>query len=741
VKTSGKIFCLSLFIFAFLLSQKKSALAEGVWEHYTSTYSINDIAVKGNDVWYATDGGVVHRNVATGTYRKYTEENCLAENGIKKILIDSNGIVWAIGRNSLSRFDGTKWESVPDGGRFDGNETLFLKVDNNGKIWVSSYHFLWCYDGHTWTDIEIPETYVNFRVSDFTIDHKGVVWICANGNGIIQYNGSEWKIYSTDNVLPNNSAYKTLTASDGKVWFIFNEWNGSIGYFNEGEWHIDKYEDGTISSPQSITQTPDNKIWVGTSGRLNCYDGISWIKYDAKVFGTYNIVSDDSGNLWMTANQGGLASFDCINWTFYDLPPDLNGNTICSLALAPDGKLWIGDLMGYSVFDGTNFEPHYNLFQNLSQCSVYPIFFASDGKICMGVGGGIFIYDNSEWLKRYIVGSHAANNTVNSIAESRDGTIWFGTITGMFYYKDGILTELDFFKTISAIFSVVSDRKGNIWAGTSNGVYYYNGSMWTRIGAGDPVASRRVTSILIAKNGDVWAAGYGAACYSKGQWTSYTTENGFPLDYCDCVAADSTGTMWFGDNKLVSFDGKSFREFTETDGFSCKYIRNIAVSPSNEIWIATNDNYYTYDGVSIKKVISSGGGYLYGGSLLFDKNGVVWVGTGFGLFKYTPDTIIDFAKNTTTPSPFTLNGNYPNPFNPNTTISFSLGKESPVEIAVYNISGQKVKTLFSGVMPAGNHVAAWNGKNEQGQRVSSGVYFARFISGNMINNHKMLLLR
>lgn len=117
------------------------------------------------------------------------------------------------------------------------------------------------------------------------------------------------------------------------------------------------------------------------------------------------------------------------------------------------------------------------------------------------------------------------------------------------------------------------------------------------------------------------------------------------------------------------------------------------------------------------------------------------MGTGFGLFKYTPDTIVDEVNDNTVPRLFSLKGNYPNPFNPNTSISFSIVKESPVEIAVYNIEGQKIRTLFSGKMSSGSHSAMWDGRNEKGQAVSSGVYFARLISGNTIKNHKMILLR
>ena len=90
---------------------------------------------------------------------------------------------------------------------------------------------------------------------------------------------------------------------------------------------------------------------------------------------------------------------------------------------------------------------------------------------------------------------------------------------------------------------------------------------------------------------------------------------------------------------------------------------------------------------------------------------------------------------------FLLN-NYPNPFNPTTSISFSIPEESKVNLSIYNIKGQKVKTLINEVLPAGEHSVVWNGRDSNGKRVSSGIYFYQLISNvNKSNIKKMLLLK
>jgi hypothetical protein len=93
------------------------------------------------------------------------------------------------------------------------------------------------------------------------------------------------------------------------------------------------------------------------------------------------------------------------------------------------------------------------------------------------------------------------------------------------------------------------------------------------------------------------------------------------------------------------------------------------------------------------------------------------------------------------PSAISLRANRPNPFNPSTTISFSIPRESVVSLAVYNLGGQVVRTLVNDIRATGNHTVTWDGRDSSGRDVSSGVYLYRLITEGKIVARRMTLVR
>jgi len=85
--------------------------------------------------------------------------------------------------------------------------------------------------------------------------------------------------------------------------------------------------------------------------------------------------------------------------------------------------------------------------------------------------------------------------------------------------------------------------------------------------------------------------------------------------------------------------------------------------------------------------------------------------------------------------------NYPNPFNPSTIIEFALETRQPVNLAVYNINGQRIRQLADREFEAGTHSLNWDGRDESGEPVATGVYFYRFKAGDNVQSKKMVLLK
>ena len=93
------------------------------------------------------------------------------------------------------------------------------------------------------------------------------------------------------------------------------------------------------------------------------------------------------------------------------------------------------------------------------------------------------------------------------------------------------------------------------------------------------------------------------------------------------------------------------------------------------------------------------------------------------------------------PYRFELSQNYPNPFNPVTTIEYSLPTRSHVSIQIYNVLGQKVRTLVDREQAAGSYTITWDGTTTSGQPAATGVYLYHYQAGDHVETKKMLLLK
>lgn len=113
----------------------------------------------------------------------------------------------------------------------------------------------------------------------------------------------------------------------------------------------------------------------------------------------------------------------------------------------------------------------------------------------------------------------------------------------------------------------------------------------------------------------------------------------------------------------------------------------------------------------------------------------------WGYLEVYVDSSILAIDNEMIPKQFKLYANYPNPFNPITSIKFDLPKATNVNMIIYDMLGKEVKTLVSGRKNAGSYSIAWDGRNNNGQLVTSGLYFCQFITPEYNRTQKMILMK
>ncbi len=324
----------------------------------------------------------------------------------------------------------------------------------------------------------------------------------------------------------------------------------------------------------------------------------------------------------------------------------------------------------------------------------------------------------------------------------------------------------------SDLYFIRTDSLGNsVWARTYGGVAGESGcdvrqtsdSGYIAVGStgsfGEGYSSIYV--VRIDKNGDsLWAAVYGGSGADMGYSVECTPDGGFLIvgatasygaGYTDVylIKTNSTGdTLWtrtyggWGDDRgysaCLAADGTYIIiGATESFGAGNLDIYLIKTTMTGEtIWTKTFGGSSSDYGRMVFQ--DRDGGYI----LIGDGYSYTYGGADMYLFKIQGEmTSVDDNDNAILPEGFELGQNYPNPFNMTTAIEYILPRHSTVTLAIYNILGQVVHEWPAQSRPMGSHIVQWDGRNDAGIDVASGVYFYRLAADDFIETKKMVLLK
>ena len=298
-----------------------------------------------------------------------------------------------------------------------------------------------------------------------------------------------------------------------------------------------------------------------------------------------------------------------------------------------------------------------------------------------------------------------------------------------------------------------------IWR-TSNGASSWSSLSGDLTGDGTGSSGAKISAITIAKsNSSVIYAG----CTNGKLWV--TTDNGanwkerdssLPNFWCTRIAIDNSNSAI----AYISFSGflNDSKVFKTTDyGKTWTNISgDLANIPVNCIFLNPYIKGHLYLGTDLGVFSSTDDGINW----IQDNDGLANVPVmdlefrssdttmyaathGRGMFLTSLSENVSSINKTTNqiPNNFEIYQNYPNPFNPTTTIQYQLPVAGNVKVIIYNITGEKVATLIDDFQQAGRHIVSWDGKNNNGQNVSSGVYLYSINFRDMLQVKKMIKLK
>jgi hypothetical protein len=270
--------------------------------------------------------------------------------------------------------------------------------------------------------------------------------------------------------------------------------------------------------------------------------------------------------------------------------------------------------------------------------------------------------------------------------------------------------------------------------------YYPNGdTAWVRRYNGPANGSDYARAIAVDDLGYVYVTGYSDG---TGSYQDYAT-----------IKYDSSGNeVWVRRYNGPPGIGSDYAYALALDGFSNVYVTGKSGGGATNFDYATIKYYSNGDTAWVMRYNGPGNGSDDAQAIAVDDSGNVYV-TGYGFGSGTGDDyctikyiqgasgVKDETGGRERPAEFDLSQNYPNPFNPTTKIEFTLAKSGFVTLQIHDVLGRTVRALAAEHLSSGYRSVLWDGKNDSGEGVASGIYFYRLRVGDFSETRKLVLLK
>ncbi|WP_232826689.1 two-component regulator propeller domain-containing protein [Cognataquiflexum aquatile] len=296
------------------------------------------------------------------------------------------------------------------------------------------------------------------------------------------------------------------------------------------------------------------------------------------------------------------------------------------------------------ISDFTNFTTEDGLALDGVRCSMMDKF----GNLWFGTERGVSRFDGKSFTN-YTTAHGLTNSTILTIFQDKFGNLWFGTQQGVSRYDGKSFTNFATADSLNLDFvvTIIEDKAGNIWFGTiGNGAMKFDGQNFTSFTTKEGLASNNTNCILVDKAGNVWFGGGGLSRYNGESFATYTATDGFPRNYIFSMHEDKKGNIWFGTNAGIICQSNS--KFSKPfKGENMQSINKILEDNQGNLWFTSfSEGVKSYDGKSLKHFTTTQG--LTNPSVLSiteDKVGSIWFGTfGGGVSRYNGKAFTFFSK-------------------------------------------------------------------------------------------------
>ena len=360
---------------------------------------------------------------------------------------------------------------------------------------------------------------------------------------------------------------------------------------------------------------------------------------------------------------------------------------------------------------------------------------------------GVSKYDGNHWESWTPYNSSYPSHFLEPIDIDSDseGNLWMCSDgPGLIKFDGTIFTEYD---SVRNPRELTVDLEDNIWYRTlQSTVVKYDGTTFTEYDTSDFGSHLFTAALSAGPNGSIWmVADTSLIEFDGNQWFTYDSRSNIP--WHQALAFDSLGNVWSGiQNAVAKFDGQVWTSYTfHSDSLRFWFPGALQFDSEGTLWVGYDFGLARFDGSNWTHYTTTNTGQELGWitAIEIDDNNNKWLASfGNGLFVLNEEgVVLDTDIKAETPEDFEILSIYPNPMNPDVTITYSLKIEAVVKLNVFDITGRQVFSQTFDNKSPGGHSFRWSGIDMENNDVSSGVYLIQLSANKSNETSKLLVLR